>query len=157
MVFLIPIFPNMVRRVVGLIFRACGKTFQCPLHSLSFLPVYKCRCPPLLCSRFLLFLVTFSRTTSLYLLLEFAFCVFVSLVMFLSYPLCSSPLPKCQVHLFTFNPYLPACINPSPVQLKSVLHGQQGCVFSSGHLNLRTCQCVLVHLGRQAAFKSSTL
>jgi len=28
--------------------------------------------------------------------------------------------------------------NPSPVQFKALLHGQKGCVFFSGHLNLRT-------------------
>jgi hypothetical protein len=33
-------------------------------------------------------------------------------------------------------------INPLPVQFKSLLHGQEGCVFFSGHLNLRTCQYV---------------
>ena len=30
------------------------------------------------------------------------------------------------------------CFNPLPVQFKSLLHGQKGCVFFSGHLNLRT-------------------
>ena len=29
-------------------------------------------------------------------------------------------------------------INPLPVQFKALLHGQKGCVFFSGHLNLRT-------------------
>jgi hypothetical protein len=33
---------------------------------------------------------------------------------------------------------------PLPGQFKSLLPGQEGCVFFSGHLNLRTCQCVLV-------------
>jgi hypothetical protein len=47
-------------------------------------------------------------------------------------------------------------VNPLPVQFKSLMHGQEGCVFS-GHLNVRKYQYVLVHLGRQAAFKSSTL
>ena len=28
--------------------------------------------------------------------------------------------------------------NPLPVQFKALLHGQKGCVFFSGHLNLRT-------------------
>jgi hypothetical protein len=46
--------------------------------------------------------------------------------------------------------------NPLPVQFKSLLHGQEGCVFFSGHLNLRTCRYVWVHLARQATFKSST-
>jgi hypothetical protein len=46
--------------------------------------------------------------------------------------------------------------NPLPVQFKSLLHGQEGCVFFSGHLNLRTCQYVRVRLARQATFKSST-
>jgi hypothetical protein len=48
-------------------------------------------------------------------------------------------------------------INPLPVQFKSLLPGQEGCVFFSGHLNICTCQYALVRLGRQAAFKSSTL
>ena len=30
------------------------------------------------------------------------------------------------------------CFNPLPVQFKTILHGQKGCVFFSGHLNLRT-------------------
>jgi len=29
-------------------------------------------------------------------------------------------------------------INPLPVQFKALLDGQKGCVFFSGHLNLRT-------------------
>jgi hypothetical protein len=29
-----------------------------------------------------------------------------------------------------------------PVQFKSLLHGQEGCIFFSGNLNLRTCQYV---------------
>jgi hypothetical protein len=48
-------------------------------------------------------------------------------------------------------------INPLPVQFKSLLPGQEGCVFFSGHLNIYTCQYALVRLGPQAAFKSSTL
>ena len=28
--------------------------------------------------------------------------------------------------------------NPLPVQFKALLHGQKGCVFFGGHLNLRT-------------------
>jgi hypothetical protein len=51
----------------------------------------------------------------------------------------------------------PAKLNPLPVQFKSLLHGQEGCVFFSGHLNVRKYQYVLVRLGWQAAFKSSTL
>jgi hypothetical protein len=47
-------------------------------------------------------------------------------------------------------------INPVPIQFKSLLHGQESCVFFSGHLNLRTCQYVWVRLARQATFKSST-
>jgi hypothetical protein len=31
-----------------------------------------------------------------------------------------------------------ALLNPLPVQFKSLLPGQKGCVFFSGHLNLRT-------------------
>jgi hypothetical protein len=48
-------------------------------------------------------------------------------------------------------------INPLLIQFKSLLHGQEGCFFFSGHLNVRKYQYVLVRLGRQAAFKSSTL
>ena len=29
-------------------------------------------------------------------------------------------------------------VNPLPVQFKALLHGQKGCLFFSGHLNLRT-------------------
>ena len=29
-------------------------------------------------------------------------------------------------------------VNPLPVQFKALLHGQKGCVFFGGHLNLRT-------------------
>ena len=29
-------------------------------------------------------------------------------------------------------------LNPLPVQFKALPHGQKGCVFFSGHLNLRT-------------------
>jgi hypothetical protein len=47
--------------------------------------------------------------------------------------------------------------NPLPVQFKSLLPGKEGCVFFSGYLNICTCQYTLVRLGRQAAFKSSTL
>ena len=31
-----------------------------------------------------------------------------------------------------------SCLNPLPVQFTALLHGQKGCVFFSGHLNLRT-------------------
>jgi hypothetical protein len=47
-------------------------------------------------------------------------------------------------------------VNPLPVQFKSLLHGQEGCVFFSGHLNLCTCQYVWVCLAWQATFKSRT-
>ena len=33
---------------------------------------------------------------------------------------------------------LVTCLNPLPVQFKALLHGLKGCVFFSGHLNLRT-------------------
>ena len=39
------------------------------------------------------------------------------------------------------DPTLPSSyrpISPLPVQFKALLHGQKGCVFFSGHLNLRT-------------------
>jgi len=39
-----------------------------------------------------------------------------------------SPLIRRATNLF----------NPLPVQFTALLHGQQGCVFFSGHLNLRT-------------------
>jgi hypothetical protein len=48
-------------------------------------------------------------------------------------------------------------INPLPVQFKSLLPGQEGCVFFSGHLNVRKYHYTLVRLGRQGAFKSTTL
>jgi hypothetical protein len=48
-------------------------------------------------------------------------------------------------------------INPLEVQFKSLLHGQEGFIFFSGHLNVRKYQYVLVRLGWQEAFKSSTL
>jgi hypothetical protein len=35
-------------------------------------------------------------------------------------------------------------INPLPVQFKSLLPGEEGCVFFSGHLNTRTCHYVLL-------------
>jgi hypothetical protein len=63
---------------------------------------------------------------------------------------------NCYDAKLAINTFIPL-INPLPVQFKSLLHGQEGCVFFSGHLNLRTCQCVLVHLGWQPAFKFSTL
>jgi hypothetical protein len=44
-----------------------------------------------------------------------------------------------------------------PVQFKSLLPGQEGCVFFSGYLNVRKYHYVLVRLGRQAAFYSTTL
>jgi hypothetical protein len=46
-------------------------------------------------------------------------------------------------------------INPLPVQFKSLLH--EGCVFFSGHLNVRKYRYVLVRSDRQAAFKYITL
>jgi hypothetical protein len=48
-------------------------------------------------------------------------------------------------------------INPLPVQFKSLLPGQEGCGFFSGHLNVRKYHYALVHLGRQVAFKSTTI
>jgi hypothetical protein len=47
--------------------------------------------------------------------------------------------------------------NPLPVQFKSLLPGQEGRVFFSGHLNIRKYHYVLLRLGRQEAFKSTTL
>jgi hypothetical protein len=47
-------------------------------------------------------------------------------------------------------------INPLPVQFKSLLPGQEGCIFFSGHLNPRTCHYVLLRWGRQAAFQFTT-
>jgi hypothetical protein len=35
-------------------------------------------------------------------------------------------------------------LNPLPVQFESLLTGQEGCVFFSGHLNLRKYQYALV-------------
>jgi hypothetical protein len=48
-------------------------------------------------------------------------------------------------------------LNPLPVQFKSLLPGQEGCVFFSGHLNVCKYHYTLIRLGRQAAFKSTTL
>jgi hypothetical protein len=42
--------------------------------------------------------------------------------------------------------------NPLLVQFKSLLLGQEGCFFFSGHLNVRKYHYVLVRLGWQAAF-----
>jgi hypothetical protein len=39
---------------------------------------------------------------------------------------------------------VPHQLNPLPVQFKSLLPGQEGCVFFSGHLNTRTCHYVLL-------------
>jgi hypothetical protein len=47
--------------------------------------------------------------------------------------------------------------NPLLVQFKSLLPRQKGCVFFSGHLNVRKYHYALVRLGRQAAFKSTKL
>jgi len=38
----------------------------------------------------------------------------------------------------TFTVHLISYVNPLPVQFKALLHGQKGCAFFSGHLNLRT-------------------
>jgi hypothetical protein len=46
--------------------------------------------------------------------------------------------------------------NPLPVQFKSLLPGQEGCVFFSGHLNTRTCHYVLLRYGWLAAFQFTT-
>jgi hypothetical protein len=35
------------------------------------------------------------------------------------------------------------------LRVESLLPGQEGCVFSSGHLNIRTCHYALVRSGRQ--------
>jgi hypothetical protein len=48
-------------------------------------------------------------------------------------------------------------INPLLVQYKSLLPGQEGCIFFSGHLNVHKYHHAVVRLGRQAAFKSTTL
>jgi hypothetical protein len=62
------------------------------------------------------------------------------------------------VHPFSkFGKRLCHYLSTLPVQFKSLLHGQEGRVFFSGHLNVRKYQYVLVRLGRQAAFKSGTL
>jgi hypothetical protein len=46
--------------------------------------------------------------------------------------------------------------NPLPVKFKSLLHGQEGCIFFSGHLKLLMCQYLWVRLAPQATFKSSS-
>jgi hypothetical protein len=48
-------------------------------------------------------------------------------------------------------------LNPLLVQFKSLLPGQEGCVFFSGHLNVRNYKYILVRLGQQTAFKFTTL
>jgi hypothetical protein len=60
--------------------------------------------------------------------------------------------PECS----SSRPYQFLLLNPLPVQFKSLLYGHEGCVFFSGHLNLRMCQYVWVRSARQATFKSST-
>ena len=42
------------------------------------------------------------------------------------------------VHVHDYNIKKKNGFNPLPVQFKALLHGQKGCVFFSGHLNLRT-------------------
>jgi hypothetical protein len=59
-----------------------------------------------------------------------------------------SPLLSCM--------YLVCLVNPLPVQFKSLLHWQEGCIIFSRHLNLRACQYIWVRLARQATLKSST-
>jgi hypothetical protein len=51
---------------------------------------------------------------------------------------CNSELSKTKAEL------LGSSLNPLPVQFKSLLPGQEGCVFFSGHLNTRTCHYVLL-------------
>jgi hypothetical protein len=41
-------------------------------------------------------------------------------------------------------PNIVRVVNPLPIQFKSLLPGQEGCVFFSGHLNTRTCHYVLL-------------
>jgi hypothetical protein len=51
----------------------------------------------------------------------------------------------------------PGGVNPLPVQFKSLLPGQDGCVFFRGQLNTRTCHYVLRREVRQVAFQITTL
>jgi hypothetical protein len=46
----------------------------------------------------------------------------------------------------------PTLVNPLPVQFKTLMPGQEGCVFFGGHLNVRKYHYILVHLCWQAAF-----
>jgi len=50
---------------------------------------------------------------------------------------CEGGVLTCMVALFLVN-MVGAPFNPLLVQFKALLHGQKGCVFFSGHLNLRT-------------------
>jgi hypothetical protein len=52
---------------------------------------------------------------------------------------------------------VPNGFNPLPVQFKSLLPGQEGWVFFSGHLNVHKYHYALVRLGQQPTFKSTTL
>jgi hypothetical protein len=65
-------------------------------------------------------------------------------------------ITKCGVQ-FRKSFQTPVHINPLPVQFKSLLPGQEGCIFFSGHLNVRKYHYAIVRFGRQAAFKSTTL
>jgi hypothetical protein len=58
---------------------------------------------------------------------------------------------KCNFHVTVIT------INPLPVQFKSLLPGQEGCIFFSGRLNVRKYHYALARLGRQVAFKSTML
>jgi hypothetical protein len=52
-----------------------------------------------------------------------------------------NPLPYTAIREMT---ELARSVNPLPVQFKSLLPGQEGCVFFSGHLNTCTCYYVLL-------------
>jgi hypothetical protein len=56
----------------------------------------------------------------------------------------SASLTLCQVVNLIKYPLMPRRFNPLPVQFKSLLPAQEGCVFFSGQLNTCTCHYVLL-------------
>jgi hypothetical protein len=59
--------------------------------------------------------------------------------------------------IFYITQILKNTFNPLPLLFKALLHGQKGCVFFSGHLNVEDSKSALECLGRQGTFKSRAL